>query len=177
MAWCFSTKPLPKQMMSHHSITKADGDIWFLPQRGQWVNDILMVPWHVSQFVHTGVSWRQWAIDTIGVGRWHQMSTGHQLSQSGGQPWMAWRCWYGQRKSLLKYANHWIDPFHESHNAPVPYPTMYHFVTEMCARVKIFVTKWCIVGYLSEALWDLSTLKRNCFHFIEICITGCTGSC
>ena len=33
----------------------------------------------------------------------------------------------------------------------VLYPTMHHFVT--C--VHISVTKWCIVGYLSDTLWDL----------------------
>ena len=52
-----------------------------------------------------------------------------------------------------------IDLIHKSHNAPVPNPTMHHFVTEMasfCNRnVFISVTKWCIVGYLSDALWDL----------------------
>ena len=48
-----------------------------------------------------------------------------------------------------------IDQSHKSHNAPVPYPTMHHFVTEMCTRVHISVTKWCIVGYLPDALWDL----------------------
>ena len=41
-----------------------------------------------------------------------------------------------------------VDLFHKSDNAPVLYPTMHHFVTEMC-------TKWCIEGYLSNALWDL----------------------
>ena len=49
---------------------------------------------------------------------------------------------------------HCIRPFHKSHNAPVPYPTMHHFVTEMCTRVHISVTIWCIVGYLSDALPD-----------------------
>ena len=48
-----------------------------------------------------------------------------------------------------------IDPFHKSQNAPVPYPIMQHFVTEMCTCVHISVTKCCIVGYLSDALWDL----------------------
>ena len=38
---------------------------------------------------------------------------------------------------------------HKSHNAPVPYPTIYHFVTNMHIAVAI----WCIVGYLSDALW------------------------
>ena len=45
------------------------------------------------------------------------------------------------------------DPFHKSHNAPVPYPIMHHFVTEICAHVHISDTKWRIVGYLSDALW------------------------
>ena len=32
---------------------------------------------------------------------------------------------------------------------------MHHFVIEMCTRVHISVTKWCIVGYLPDAWWDL----------------------
>ena len=47
------------------------------------------------------------------------------------------------------------DPFHKPHNALDKYPTMYHFVTEMCTYVHISVTKWCIVGYGTGALWDL----------------------
>ena len=43
----------------------------------------------------------------------------------------------------------------KTHNAPVSYPTVHHFVTEMWTCVHISVTKWCIVGYLSSALWDL----------------------
>ena len=34
-------------------------------------------------------------------------------------------------------------------------PTMHHFVTEMCTRVHISVTKWCILGYGTDAFWDL----------------------
>ena len=48
-----------------------------------------------------------------------------------------------------------IDPSHKSHVVPDKYPTTHHFVTEMCARVHISVTKWCNVGYLSGELWDL----------------------
>ena len=44
---------------------------------------------------------------------------------------------------------------HKSHNAPFPYPTVHHFVTRICTRVHLSVTKWCIVGYLSDTLWDL----------------------
>ena len=42
-----------------------------------------------------------------------------------------------------------------SHNAPVSYPTMLHFVIEMCTCVHISLTKWSVVGYLCEALYDL----------------------
>ena len=34
-------------------------------------------------------------------------------------------------------------------------PTKHHFVTEMCTCVHISVTKRCIVGYVTGALWDL----------------------
>ena len=34
------------------------------------------------------------------------------------------------------------------------YPIMHHFVTEMCTRVHISVTKRCIVGCGTGALWD-----------------------
>ena len=45
----------------------------------------------------------------------------------------------------------WIDLCHKSHNAPVSYPTMHHFGTEMY----ISVPKWWIVGYGTGALWNL----------------------
>ena len=40
-----------------------------------------------------------------------------------------------------------FDLIHKSHNASVSYPTVHHFVTEMCTCVHISVTKWCIVGF------------------------------
>ena len=43
----------------------------------------------------------------------------------------------------------------KSHNAPVLYPTMHHFETEMCTCVHISVTKLYNVGYLSDAFGDL----------------------
>ena len=51
-----------------------------------------------------------------------------------------------------------IDLLHKSNDAPVLYPTMHHFVTEMCTCVHISVTKWCIMGYLFTTLWD----SRDC---------------
>ena len=41
---------------------------------------------------------------------------------------------------------------HESHNAPVPYPTIHHIWTEI--GTFLFWTRWCIVGYGTDALWD-----------------------
>ena len=39
---------------------------------------------------------------------------------------------------------------------------MHHFVTAMCTLVHASVTKWCIVGYVTGALWDLcSTFIPN----------------
>ena len=40
-----------------------------------------------------------------------------------------------------------MDPSHKSLNVLYKYPTMHHFVTEMCTHVYISITKWCIVGY------------------------------
>ena len=49
-----------------------------------------------------------------------------------------------------------IDPSHKSHNTSYKYRTMHHFITEMCIRVHIYDTKWCIVGYGAGTWWDLS---------------------
>ena len=59
------------------------------------------------------------------------------------------------RPVLYILQGYWIDLLQKSHNTPVLYPTMHHFVTEMCTCVHISVTKWCILGYLSRALWNL----------------------
>ena len=75
-----------------------------------------------------------------------------------------------------------IDPSHESHNAPLPYPTMHHVVTEMCTCVHISVTKWCIVGYLMHCwICEVDLLiahKPRLFHSLfalplqqEICLS------
>ena len=51
------------------------------------------------------------------------------------------------------------SPSHKSHNALDKYPTMHHFVPEMCTHVQICVTKWCIVEYRIDALWDLCNCR------------------
>ena len=58
-----------------------------------------------------------------------------------------------------------LDPSHKSHNAPYKYPTMHHFVTEMCTQVHISVTKRCIVGYGTGVLWDLC--NRSIDHVLQ----------
>ena len=45
-----------------------------------------------------------------------------------------------------------VDPYHKSHNASDKYPTVHHFVREMCT---FLLQKWCIVGYGTGALCDL----------------------
>ena len=54
------------------------------------------------------------------------------------------------------------DASHKTHNASGKYPTMCHFVTEMCTCVHFSVTKWCIVWYETGALWDLCNRSRVC---------------
>ena len=48
-----------------------------------------------------------------------------------------------------------INPSHKSRNASNKYSTVQHFVTEMCTHVHISVTKCCVVGYGTDAFWDL----------------------
>ena len=88
----------------------------------------------------------QW-VNTLRPGQ-----NGHQATYFNTFPWF---CFVLNRISVKFVTESPIDPSHKSQNASVPYPTMQHFVTEMCTCVHISVTKWCIVGYLSDALWDL----------------------
>ena len=46
-------------------------------------------------------------------------------------------------------------PSHKSRMTSDKYPTMHNFVTEMCTHVYICVTKFCIVEYGTDAVWDL----------------------
>ena len=48
-----------------------------------------------------------------------------------------------------------IDLSHKYHNAPVPYPIMHHFVTEMWAYLHISYTNECIVRYLHCGICEL----------------------
>ena len=64
----------------------------------------------------------------------------------------------------------------KSHNAPSSYATMHHFVTEMCTCVHISVTKRCIAGHLSNALWDLQlTANKYLPYFAHDLVQIYTG--
>ena len=66
-------------------------------------------------------------------------------------------CWWSSPTGCLdifRNGNDPRNPSHQSHNASDKYPTMHHFVTEMCTCVYISVIKWWIVGHGTGALWD-----------------------
>ena len=54
-----------------------------------------------------------------------------------------------------------IDPSHKSQNASDKYPTMHHFVIEICTHVHISVTKWGIVGQglVHCGIWGIGSIK------------------
>ena len=51
-----------------------------------------------------------------------------------------------------------IDQSHKSHNTPVPYSIM-QYAEKKCAHV---CSEWCIVGYGTDALWDLWDWAIDC---------------
>ena len=63
-----------------------------------------------------------------------------------------------------------IELPHKSHNASDKYPTMHHFVTEMCTYVHISVTKWCIVGYGIGAVCDLCDINYDEHIDVYTCV-------
>ena len=86
--------------------------------------------------------------------------------------------------SVIKVACAWfsiskwtsIDPSHKSHNAPDRYPTMHHFVTELCTHVYTSVLKCALwdeglvyCGIRSTGLWKyvfcLLTQKLGCAQY------------
>ena len=71
----------------------------------------------------------------------------------------SWRIYAssGLRASFIHKTHYRTDQSHKSHNAPLPYPTNYNapFRNRNVHCVHISVTKWCIVGYLYDALCDL----------------------
>ena len=60
-------------------------------------------------------------------------------------------CWDYHPGTLSSFSSHCssMDLLHKSHNAPLPYPTMHHFATEMCTCAH-FCHKMVHCGYLSN---------------------------
>ena len=93
---------------------------------------------------------------------------------SWGGHWLGWQALANQASwSLTKQLDRPVAQI--SQCAIVQYPIMHHFVTEMCTCVHISVTKWCIVGYLSNHCWIcemghlnmLLPLTTRHFHELE----------
>ena len=73
----------------------------------------------------------------------------------------------------------YIDQLHKSHDTPVPYPIMHHFVTEICMcahfcykMVHCGIWDWCIVGYVRWVYffgWAVHILHVK--HVLEITLT------
>ena len=79
---------------------------------------------------------------------WNGASNGHGCAVSLNR--LRYR-----RDNLTSDNGHLISSSHKSHNRFDKYPTMHHFVTEMCTGVQISVRIWCIVEYGTGAFWDL----------------------
>ena len=73
--------------------------------------------------------------------------------------WAIWKCTGRMMPrfvvSIAIQQLHVIGQSHKSHNAFDKYPTLHHFVTEMCKHVHISIKKWCFVRYGTGAWWDL----------------------
>ena len=52
-----------------------------------------------------------------------------------------------------------IDPLHKSVDAPVPYPTMHHFATEMCTFLYM-----CTFLLQNGALWDITLMRCGIYE-------------
>ena len=104
------------------------------------------------------VSWNR---NSVHSWNWHQDTITIQIAG-----YLAW-LWWMQSVNLTH-----IDLSHKYDNPPVPYPTMHHFVTEVCSRVHISVMKWCTVGYLMHCgMGETNLFNSNSLH------TDCQPSC
>ena len=78
-----------------------------------------------------------------------------------------WRtlCVLQQTELIVDLVPTWtaIGQSHYSHNTFDKYPTMHHFVTQICKHVHISITKCCIVGYGTGALWDYELVQIMVF--------------
>ena len=68
--------------------------------------------------------------------------------------------------SVSYYKKNSIDLLHKSHNAPAPYPTMHHFVTEMRADSRFAPSQW-----ETALLWNVGShwLVASLESALEVC--------
>ena len=91
------------------------------------------------------VPWRMW--------RWREKT--FPAFPAHAQPAILRICWCSGDAGSQEISNHEVDLLHKYQNATAIYPSMHHFVKGICTCVHISITKWCIVGYLTNALWEL----------------------
>ena len=78
---------------------------------------------------------------------WWQKKSTHETYHPGGI------CWGYNAGTLTSWWCNFnlIDQIHKSHNTPVPYPTIQHSEQKYAH----FCSECCIVGFRTDALWDL----------------------
>ena len=130
------TKPLPELILTDH----------------QWSTvTFILGQFHNGCFNHNSLK----TVWKLHVKNFVQLSQDKELISTCMLPWghpILDVCCEVYERVLAVYL---LDPSHKSYNASEKCPTMHRFVTEMCTHVHISVTKWCIVGYTTGALWDL----------------------
>ena len=112
----------------------------------------------------------------------HSVDTVYSMNYAHGACFVEFVCNFIQIPSGLL---HWYwsyyttDLLHKSHNAPVPFPTMHHFATEMCTCVHISATKWCTVGYfpIHCGICEMGLLQQCQWHNEEYGWIWITGIC
>ena len=146
-------------------------------------------PWFVSLYIFLptdliqylkNTPWAQWQYYNCPCAReklWSKNhisnSQFHQNKTKPGNP-RAYFMGYPQHRPQGRTMG---DSSHKWHHASDEYPTMHHFVTEMCTHVHISVTKWSIVGYGTGALWDLCHMSLLYFKRRNMGYSGSTLQC
>ena len=108
---------------------------------------------------------------------WLKVHTGAKLIYRGWGKWQnMMRSWNGNAFSIpgpfiweIHLHTGSVDPCHKSHNTLNRVSHNAPFVTEMCTHVYIFVTKWCIVGHMTDASWDLCK-RTNMDVLFAVCL-------
>ena len=108
--------------------------------------------WNWNVWIWINFAWKgsNWQLLIIGSGdglvfsRWQTITRTNDDSASS--------CVYASPELSELMQRNLINLFHKSQNAPISYPTMHHFVTEMCTFLLQNGALWdivrCIVGFI-----------------------------